>query len=320
MTICFFTGCEKEVPKGNTTFCSFEHQIAQRNERNRIARAKKRPELVCEHKGCKEMIKPPKKKFCSDEHYNLSRGINPIQYRRDNTSFEERAKYILKKKKREALLARVCGLSGCEKKLSTMRKKYCSDGHFDQAKEDARAKNNPDKICKICGTRFKPVFTRNVICKDPACKRSALEIKNTKYRNKHQGAVVVKEVKKPVVKKVREAKKVQSEFGSLTRPYSPRPKGPVPSHLNRSKRFGILAEEYQSKVEIEEITKTDLRLSQEAQAIKAFLDSGKRIKKVLFENGEKSLEFEDMDEFENKIDVSQFGNYSGSWDLTKLHY
>ena len=70
---------------------------------------------------------------------------------------------------------------------------------------------------------------------------------------------------------------------------------------------------------IDLITNTDLRLSQESQAIQSFLDAGGKIKKVLFENSAQSIEFEDMEEFENTTDVSQYGNYSNSWDATKLH-
>jgi len=304
MKICFYSQCTEPVPKENKLFCSFKHQIATRNEKKRIARANRRPLMICERGGCENKIGSMKRKFCSDECYNLERNIPLICYQRDNTSFEERAKYILKKKKREALLARVCALSSCTKKLSTMRKKYCSDSHFDQAKEEARAKNNPDRLCKICGVRFKPVFIRNVICKDPACKRAGLEMKIERHKEK-------REKPKPVtVKKVREAPKVKSNFGSTTRSYSAKP--------NKNSN-NLVVQEYESKVAIDLITKVDLRLSQEAQAIQDFLDSGRKVKKVLFQNGAQSLEFEDMEEFENTTDVSQYGNYSSSWDATKLH-
>ena len=293
MRICFYSECGADVPKGNRLFCSFEHQILNRHQIKRRARADARPVMICEYAGCGNKLGSRRRKFCCDEHSGAKVEMK-LLFRNDNFIADERAACLLKKKKRDELLSRVCALSGCEKTLGTMRKKFCCDDHFTESRHIARSLKNPRRDCQICGVDFQPRFVKNIFCENPGCKRTGDREKQARYQAQ---------------KRERRSKESQSNYGSITRSYAPRPK----------KLFGRLATDYESKVEIDLLSKTDLRLSQQPDLIQAYLDSGKKIQKVNFERDAKSLEFEDMEQYEDPNDLSRFGNYSGSWDLTPLH-
>jgi len=340
--ICDYSPCNNILPPTRKRFCCGEHLLAAKedakviykndnflgDERAKyIAKKKKREQRICTYQSCNAQLPSKRKKFCSDEHFELARKAELVNSdyamktcpickelfkpRFDRNVFckktackdagekaknsRNRPKAEMKKKqlREERRITRICEYENCTEILGVLRKRFCTKEHYTLFHEQVKLANNPERPCPVCKTLFIPKTVRNKYCTNPICKQTILD---------EQREVL------------RQERKTPSNYGSITRPYSP-----IPSHVYRQKRNGDVSVEYSAIVEIKEITHTDLTLSSEASAIQAFLDSGKKIQKVVFEHSAKSLEFEDMEEYEDPTDLSRFGNYSSSWNLTKLH-